>query len=68
MPPNPTPRKPTRLYSMLAALAGAGLLAFEVSRLKTSGAESWFWIFVAGMMIALGLFGVFQRAEGPPEA
>jgi len=66
MLPNRGPRKPKRVYSLLAAAAGAGLLAFELSRLQRSGPESWFWILVGGLMVVLGLFGVFQRPEEPP--
>ncbi len=67
MRPAPGPPKSKRVYSLLSAVAGGLLLAFEVSRLGGSRGEGWFWIAVAVLMIALGLFGFFQRPEKPPE-
>jgi len=56
-------KRPKRLYSAVAALGGVALLLFELRKWSTSSPEKWFWAFVAVLMIALGLFGVFQKDD-----
>jgi hypothetical protein len=53
------PRKSWRLQSALAVVAGVGLLAFEMSRIQQGDKEAYFWAFLAGLMILLGIAGVF---------
>ena len=55
------PRKPRRLYSAAAAVGGFTLLVFELRRLHETGAEGWFWLLVAALMIILGMIGVLHR-------
>lgn len=55
------PGKPKRTYSAIAVLFGIGLVVFEVRRYPKDGPEIWFWLVVAGLMIVLGLFGLFQK-------
>ena len=58
------PTRTSRIYSGIAALAGVGLLVFELLRLNESGGEGWLWILVGAFMVILGLIGVLQRS--PP--
>ena len=48
-----------------ACLAGLAFLGFEIRRLSLGDNEAWFWIFVAGLIVLLGMVGVLQR--NPPE-
>jgi hypothetical protein len=54
-------RKPKRAYSAAAVVFGVGLAVFELRRYPKDGPEIWFWLFVAALMITLGLFGLFQK-------
>lgn len=55
------PRKPKRLYSAVAVVGGALLLMFELRRIRETGPAGWFWMLVAGLMIALGFAGVLLQ-------
>jgi len=57
----PTPRKPRRIFSALAAACGTALLVFEIRRYQSEGPEVWFWIAIAALMITMGLIGAFQK-------
>jgi hypothetical protein len=60
------PRPPKRLSAGIAAAAGVGLVMFELGRLRQGDAEAYFWLFVGGLMVLLGLIGLFERAgDGP---
>lgn len=62
-------RKPRRLYAVAAAVGGFALLVFELRRLHETGPEGWFWLFVAALMIVLGLVGALDRdSNGVPPA
>ena len=62
-------RKPRRLYSAAATIGGLTLLVFELRRLHETGAEGWFWVFVAALMIVMGMIGLLQRdPDGVPPA
>ena len=43
---------------------GLAWAAFEVSRLSVEGAEAWVWLIVAGLMVALGIVGLFEKSGG----
>ena len=60
----PTPRKPRRIFSAIAAACGVALLAFELRRFRDEGPEAYFWIAIAALMIVMGGIGVFQRSAG----
>ena len=55
-------RQPKRTFAVVAVVAGAALVAFEV-RLLLRGArgEVWFWLVVGLLMVAFGLFGAIER-------
>ena len=58
-------RWPTRLMPGLAVVAGIALGAFELRVTRDAGVD-WFWLLVAGMLIVLGMVGLFDA--GPPSA
>lgn len=60
-------KKPHRLIPVLSVIAGVALIAFEVYRFRTEGAEKWFWLAVAVFLVAVGTVGVVQKPPaGPP--
>jgi hypothetical protein len=60
----PTPRKPRRIFSAIAAACGVALLVFELRHFRDEGPEAFFWIAIAALMIVMGGIGVFQRPPG----
>jgi hypothetical protein len=58
------PRTSKRLTSGLAVAAGVGLLAFEVGQIRKGDVEAYFWLLVGGLMLVLGLVGLFERSDG----
>ena len=60
----PTPRKPRRIFSAIAAACGVALLVFELRRFRDEGPEAFFWIAIAALMMVIGGIGVFQRPQG----
>jgi hypothetical protein len=62
-------RRPGRLFPALAVVGGVALAAFEVRLLwDGAGGQAWFWLVVAVLMIALGVFGLLDNPDGhePP--
>ena len=54
-------RKPGRLIPALAVVGGAALAAFELRHFHAAGPAVWFWLFVAGLMIVMGLIGLLEK-------
>ena len=61
-PIGPPKRRTGKLFPALAVIGGVVLVVFEVGQIRRgAGGEVWFWLVVAGLMIVLGLFGLFDK-------
>ena len=55
-------RNSGRVFAALAVVGGLALGFFEVRLLaQGAGGETWFWLVVAVLMLALGIFGLFDK-------
>jgi hypothetical protein len=50
-----------RIFGILALAAGILLVMLEISSYRQSAAVSWFWMLVAGLAIALGIFDIAAK-------
>jgi hypothetical protein len=60
-----------KTWPILALIAGALLLYFELRRDAGDTAENWFWLLVGALAVILGLIDLIQRITGrsaAPEA
>jgi hypothetical protein len=62
-----------KTWPVLALVAGAALVYFELSRDGGVTVENWFWLLVGGLAVILGLIDLIQRITGkspepPPDA
>jgi hypothetical protein len=56
-----------KLWSLLAMVAGAALLFFELSRARGVNADNVFWLCVAGLILLLGTIDLFQKPRRPED-
>jgi hypothetical protein len=59
-----------KIWSALALLAGAALLAFELRRAHGVNADNVFWVLIGGLLVVLSVIDLVQRRpptdEKPP--
>ena len=54
-------RIPRKLLAALAVTAGVVLGVFELQSALAGSAESWFWVFIAAVLILFGLAEAFAN-------
>lgn len=55
------PRQQNRIFGILALAAGMLLVMLEMNTYRQGAAVSWFWMLVAGLAIAMGLFDIAAK-------
>lgn len=56
-------KKKRRSFALFAFAAGVLLVLLEIDSYRRDGEVSWFWLFVAGLAIVLGLVDMTARRE-----